>query len=220
MINLLPSDVKEMRSYGRKNRSLFGYSGALLATACITAGIMLVSLQVIGADEPQLREEVAATNQTITLQEKDIKAIEDTVVRLEAAEKIDAQSVSFSELIPKIGAVLPQGVILNALSLTGGVTDPLQLDVSLSDASLAPVLIKNLVESDLFEAADISSLSPSSGGTEADGTVAVTSYPYSVSVTVSFTGTAEARKKAAAAEAKAKKDKEAAAAAADGAKKE
>jgi Tfp pilus assembly protein PilN len=219
MINLLPSEVKELRSYGRKNQSLFGYSIALLITAFATTGIMLVSLQVVGSDEPSLKKEVESTNASILTQEKDIKAIEETVARLEAAEKISSKSVSFSELIPKIGAVLPQGAVLNALSLTGGNTDPLQLDVNLSNAALAPVLIKNLVESDLFEAADIASLNLAGGSSEENEES--TGYAYSVSITASFTGTAEARRKAEAAEAaKRAKEKEAAAAAAESGKKE
>lgn len=218
MINLLPNEVKELRSYGRKNQSLFGYSIALLITAFATTIIMLVSLQVVGSNESSLKNEVESTNTVIQTQEKDIKAIEETVARLEAAEKISNKSVSFSELIPKIGAVLPQGAILNALSLTGGNTDPLQLDVSLSNAALAPVLIKNLVESNLFEAADIASLNLAGGGSS-ESNEESTDYAYNASITASFTGTAEARKKADAAEA-AKKAREKEAAAAEAGKKE
>ena len=96
---------------------------------------------------------------------------------------------------------------MNSLSLTGGVTDPLQLEVDLRDANLSSVTIRNLIESDLFEAADITALTPV--GTADDPTVI---YPYTASITVSFTGTAEARKKADAAEASKKKAAAAAAA--------
>jgi Tfp pilus assembly protein PilN len=114
------------------------------------------------------------------------------------AKRINEQSVSFSELIPKIGAVLPEGVVLNSLSLTGGITDPLQLNVDMLNANLVSVLIRNLVESDLFEAADILSLSPR-GASDSEGGGAV--YNFNASLTASFTGTADAAKKAAKAEA-------------------
>lgn len=208
MINLLPQFIKESRAYGRKNIALFGYSMALLGTALITASIMLVSLQFIGSEEPNLRQKITEGQTTITELEKSIQNIETVASRLDTAREINSLSISFSELIPKIGAVLPQGVILNALSFTGGPTDPLQLDVDLANASLAPVLIRNLVESGIFEAADISSLSPH--GSTGDATE---TYQFTASLTASFTGTAAAAKKAAAAEAAKKAAAEAAAAA-------
>ncbi len=208
MINLVPPAVKEKRAYGRRNISMLIYSGALLGTALITAAIMIVSLQFVGSEEPSLKQKIQDNQVIITSLEKNVKTVEDVASRLETAGKIQQQSISFSELIPKIGAVLPDGVVLNSLSLTGGATDPLQLEVDLTNANLASVMIRNLVDSDLFEAADITSLSPL--GSESDGT---SSYQFTASITASFTGTAEAKRKADAAEAAKKKAAEATAAA-------
>lgn len=209
MINLLPPEIKKTRAYGRKNSSLLIYSGALLSTALLTVAIMILSLQFVGSEEPSLRQKLADNQIKILNLEKDISQVENIASRLETADKIKNQSISFSELIPKIGAVLPEGIILNALSLTGGSTDPLQLDVDLENASLAPILIKNLVESELFEAADIASLSPKSTG-DAESTA---TYSFTASITASFTGTAEAQKKLKAAEDAKKKAADEAAAA-------
>ncbi len=208
MINLLPPELKEQRRYGRKNTALFGYSLALLATGALTAGIMIAGLQFIATDEPTLKAEIEATQAQINLLEKDINAVELVATRLETAKAIDETSVKFSELIPKIGAVLPDGVILNALSLTGGKTDPLKLDVDLKSADLGPIMIRNLTESDLFEAADIATLTPTGSSEEATSSA----YQFKASITASFTGTAEATRKAAAAEAAKKAAAEAAAA--------
>ena len=198
MINLLPPSLKEMRAYGRKNFSLIGYSSALLATAILTAGIILISLQFISSEEPTLRSSLQDKQTRISTLEKEIKVIESTATRLETAGKISEQSVKFSELIPQIGAILPDGVVLNALSLAGGSTDPLQLDVDLLNATLAPVMVRNLVESGVFEAADITSLTPKGSGADEEGS---SIYQFTASITASFTGTAEAARKAAAAEA-------------------
>lgn len=215
MINLLPPALKETRRYGRKNISLFGYSLALLATALVTAGIMIAGIQFVGSDEPTLRAKFQTDQEEITLLEKDIQSIETIATRLETAKNIKAKSISFSELIPKIAAVLPDGVVLNALTLTGGATDPLKLDVDLRTADLGPVTIRNLVDSKLFEAADISTLTPK-GETNSDGSIP--DYQANASITASFTGTAEVARKAAAAEA-AKKAAADAAAAQSGASK-
>jgi len=213
MINLLLPDIKSERKYGRYNRALLGYSIILITTASLVVGIMTISLRFVGADEPKLKEEIANSTTDIISLEGNIKSVESIAERLESAKKLSDLSVNFSELIPKIGAVLPQGVVLNGLSLTGGFTDPLKLDVSMATANLAPVLIRNLVESDLFEAADVATITPSgSGGTGTEGE-APSKYNFSASLTASFTGSAEAKRKAAAAEAA--KQAEAAAAAAN-----
>ncbi len=189
MINLLPLHIKEERSYGRRNRMLLSYSLTLVITAGVIAGIMIGSVQLVGSDETDLRADIDQTNTEILALERTIKEVEKVATRLETAKDVSELSVKFSELIPKIGAVLPSGVILNALSLTGGITDPLRLDVDIVSADLAPVLSRNLVESDLFEAADITSLTPK--GASEDDDEAPTGYNFTASVTASFTGSNE-----------------------------
>lgn len=191
MINLVPTTVKIERMYGRRNRQLLGYSIGLILTAVSVAAIMMAGLQLINSEESDLKAEINEANTEILALEGGIKEVEAVASQLETAKKLSDLSVHFSDLIPQIGAVLPEGVILNALSLTGGATDPLILDVDLSSADLAPVLSRNLVESDLFEAADISSLTPK-GASEEGGTE---NYNFNASLTASFTGTAEAKKK-------------------------
>jgi len=186
MINLLSPQIKDERTYGRRNRALLGYAVILVITATATAAIMVASLRFLSTDESKLQSEIDDFTTEITVLESAVKPIESVAQRLDTAKKIDDLSVQFSSLIPEIGAVLPNGVVLNALSLSGGATAPLQLDVDLQSADLAPVLIRNLVESDLFEAADISSLSPI-------GTSANSSYSFNASLTASFTGASNAQ---------------------------
>ena len=106
-------------------------------------------------------------------------------------------SIKFSNLIPQIGSILPEGVVLNALSLTGGKTDPLVLDVDLKSADLAPIFARNITQSPLFEAADIASITPKGVATDSNAPA----YGFSASVSASFKGTAEAKRKQAAQEA-------------------
>ncbi len=197
MINLIPPTIKQERIYGRRNVALFGYSMALLATAVLTASILFGSLLFIGSVKPDIEAEIKETNVSVSALESEIKGVEAIASRLDTAKAISDTSISFSELIPKIGAVLPNGVIMNALTLTGGKVDPLQLDVDMESADLAAVLVRNLVESKLFEAADITSLSPK--GAAEDDQVTSSRYTFTASIGASFTGTAEAKRKAAAA---------------------
>lgn len=201
MINLLPTHIKEERMYGRRNRTMLTYSVSLIVTAGIIAAVMLISMQFVSSDETTLKSELASNEVEIAALQSNIQEVENVASRLQTAKKLSDSSVKFSNLIPQIASVLPQGVVLNALSLTGGKTDPLILDVDLKSADLAPTLGKNLIDSDLFEAADIASLTPK--GT-ADPTATTTTpttnpvYTFSASVSASFTGTAEAKRKQAA----------------------
>lgn len=203
MINLLPTHIREERAYGRRNRTMLTYSISLILTAGVIAIVMLASMQFVSNDEANLRSEITSNEVEIAALQSNIQEIENVAIRLQTAKKVSELSVKFSSLIPEIGSVLPEGAVLNALSLTGGKTDPLILDVDLKSADLAPILSRNLVESDLFEAADIASLLPKGLAEDplASGANQSAAYGFSASVSASFTGTAEAKRKEAAKEA-------------------
>jgi Tfp pilus assembly protein PilN len=179
MINLLPPEVKQDRSYGRKNRALLGFSFSLVTAAVVIAGIMFIGVQYAGSEEPDIRASIEEMKQEISLREARVTEVQSLATRLEIASRIRDTSVEFSTVIPEIAALLPPGTVLNGLSLQGGGDDPIQLDVDLVSADLAPILIKTLSDSDLFEAADIASLTPR--GASDDDT-----YRFTASVTASF----------------------------------
>lgn len=188
MINLLPLEIRTEREYGRKNRILLGYVFALLVTALLVAIVMLGGLTFFGTNENSLKNEIEQNKITISSLQTKTTELNKTVTRLDTVTALYESGVSFSELVPKIGSLLPEGAVLNALSLTGESTDTLNLDVDLETAELTAVLIRNLVDSDLFEAADIGSINPK--GPEAGR------YQFGTTVSVSFEGAAVAKKKA------------------------
>jgi cell division protein FtsL len=200
MINLLPQNIREERQFGRRNRLLFSYVVALLVTAGLVAAVLVGSIGFVGRDEAKIKQEIADSQNKVLNLEGEIKDLSSVATRLTAVDRLYESSISFSELIPEIGSLLPQGSVINGLSLAGGNTDPLTLDVNLISADLAPVLQQNLIQSELFEAADVNSITPRGDDTDA--------YKFGASVSVSFTGTAEAKRKIAAqaAAAKAAKD--------------
>jgi len=191
MINLLSQEMRSERQYGRKNRILVGYVFALLITAVLVAVVMLGSLFFFGTDESSLKSEIDENTVIIASLQTKTKDLNQTVSKLELVNKLYENGITFSTLIPKIGSLLPEGTVLNGLSLTGESTDALSLDVDLENPELAAVLIRNLVDSDLFEAADVGNLNPK--GTDGDR------YRYGTVIRVSFEGSAEAKRKAEAA---------------------
>jgi cell division protein FtsL len=184
MINLLPLEIRTNRQYGRKNRVLITYVIALLITAILVAIVMLGSLEFFGTDEAALREEIEENNTTITVLRSNTSELNQTVTRLATVDKLYESGITFSTLIPRIGSLLPEGTVLNGLSLTGESTDTLNLDVDLERPELAAVLIRNMVDSDLFEAADIGNLNPK--GADGDR------YRYGTVLRVSFEGSSKA----------------------------
>ncbi|MFT4532138.1 MAG: Tfp pilus assembly protein PilN [Candidatus Saccharimonadales bacterium] len=190
MINLIPHDLRSSRTYARRNRTLVGYIIALLLAALMVAATMLISLSFVGADEPNLKKTIEDNQIQVSQLESQTSDLSKVSSRLTTADKLFESSIEFSSLIPEIGSLLPEGAVLNSLSLTGGNTDPLGLDVGIANADLAAILQKNLVDSELFEAADIGSIS-SSGSSER--------YTFSALISVSFTGSAAEKAKIAAA---------------------
>jgi hypothetical protein len=191
MINLLPNSVREEHEYGRKNRKLTALIFLVAGTALAVAAIMIVSVGFLSDEETSIQKSIDENKAIITTLEAETSDLSDVASRLRTTYTLFDGSIKFSELIPEIGSLLPSGSVIDGLSLTGGNTDPLQLNVSLISAELAPVMQKNLIDSELFEAADIITITPV--GSDASA------YNYSASVSVSFTGSAEAKKKAAAA---------------------
>ena len=196
MINLLPPDIKESREYGRRNSVLLGYAVAIVVIGILAIGVNIFNMQFVKSDESRLRSEMQDRIAETEKLEVGQKSIDATAAQLKTIDKLSSGVVKFSELIPKIGGLLPDGMVLNGLSLTGGKTSPLQLDVDMTRPELAAIVQQNLINSDLFEAADIGTIT--SKGTSAIKP-GVKSYPFGATISVSFKGTAAAKKAAAAA---------------------
>jgi Tfp pilus assembly protein PilN len=158
MINLLPTDVKEARIYGRRNRSLVGYCFGVIVIGVFTVSIAFFNMRFVMADETRLKEEMQQQKTLAESLEKDQQEVDKIATQLKTIDKLYSGEVKFSELIPKIANLLPNGVVLNALTLTGGKSSPLQLDIDMESQGLAAVFQQNLVNSDLFAAADISNI--------------------------------------------------------------
>lgn len=193
MINLLPNEIRLEHVYGRRNKKLVALIVLIAGTAVAVGFIIMFNLNYINDEKQSIQKSIDSNKQVIAQLESETSDLSSVASRLTVTYKLFDESIKFSEIIPQIGSVLPQGTVIDGLSLTGGSYDPLQLNVSMVSAELAPVLQKNLVDSELFEAADVINISPS--GSEGSN------YQYSASVSVSFTGSAEQKRKEKAAEA-------------------
>lgn len=178
MINLLPSELKIARQYGRRNRTLRSYSILLLLVALCSTAVLFFNSRLIAASEKNLREEIAQKQSQAASLDQVQKQYEKLAADLKTIEQLYGGEVIFSQLLPQIGSLLPAGTILNGLTLAGDKKDaPLSLEIDMQRQELAAVFQQNLVNSDLFEAADITVIA--SKGDEA------VSNGYSFSATIS-----------------------------------
>lgn len=185
MINLIPTQLKEARRYGRRNRIMIGYCLAILATGFITIAITFINMQYANNDVSRLQKEMKSRESEAAKLEAGQKEVESIAGQLKTIDKLYSGEVKFSELVPKIGGLLPRGMVLNALSLTGGKSSPLQLDVDMESQELVAIFQQNLVNSDLFDAADIAVITSKGGSAPKPGQK---SYPYGATLTASFKG--------------------------------
>lgn len=197
MINLIPSDLKQDRMYGRRNRTIVGYCFGVIVIGAIIVSITFFNMSYVAADDARIRSEMVQRNLEAAKLEAGQKDVDKIASQINTIDKLYSGEIKFSELIPKIGNLLPNGAVLNGLTLTGGKTSPLQLDIDILSQDLAATFQQNLVNSDIFEAADISAIVGKGGGTTPPK-AGVKEYPFGASLIASFKGTAAAKKQAAA----------------------
>lgn len=184
MINLLPPAIQEARRYGRRNVILLRYSIAIALIGVFSIGVFLFNMHYVNEDVSRLRVEMAEQSAQAKKLEEGQKNVDKIAGQLKTIDKLYTGEVKFSEMIPKIGALLPNGAVLNSLSLAGGKASPLQLDVDIESQDLAAVFQQNLVNSDLFSAADISAIVTKGISTNKSQK----SYPYGATLTATFKG--------------------------------
>ncbi|MDZ7786462.1 MAG: hypothetical protein U5L95_05070 [Candidatus Saccharibacteria bacterium] len=161
MINLLPTEHKQANSYGLKNRALVRWIIALI--------IGIVGIwAIVGFGYYQLERSVTIQEQNIAdaqqrLKEQDLDGVQtqteeiDTSIQL--AIKALERKVLFSDLLQKIGAVIPEDAVLEGVSIEefdGGI----DLTAKAKNYESATQIQVNLAdpENGVFTDADITSI--------------------------------------------------------------
>jgi hypothetical protein len=162
MINLLPPEYKNSVIYARRNRSLirwitFSGIGVLGIIVTIGAGYFYInqSAKAIAKDVESSKQRLVDQNLTQTQ-----KRTEDISNSIKLALQVLSKQVLFSELLNKIGAVMPQGSALQSFSigkLEGGI-DLQAVAVNYQTASQVQVNVADPANQ-IFEQADIVNIS-------------------------------------------------------------
>lgn len=162
MINLVPPSYSQAIRTGRANTRLrIWLIGALAATG----GLLVIiggAWLYMNHQSDNLRDSTESINQQ--LQTQNLSSIQKQAATINGNIKIINQvlgrEIRFSELIQKIGSVLPSGTVLSSLSVSK-VEGAIDLNVSAKDVTSANQVAVNLDDSKnkLFDKIDIVSIS-------------------------------------------------------------
>lgn len=184
MINLLPPEIKQGMTYGRRNRVLAKW---LTAT---TVGIIGICLVVIGGlfyinyQTNAYAKQVERTKSSLTHQniEETIARIGEIDASVKLALNVLSREVQFSKLLRGLGAAMPQGSALSGLSVSDvqGALDLQAIAVNYETATQVQVNLKD-PKNRIFEKADIISISCAN-----DDVRNINDYPCQVNIRVLF----------------------------------
>lgn len=158
MINLLPPQLKEDMRFAKLNAWLIGYVRLLIVAALLLgvtfAGTKIYVQRQLASVNGQVADKQAVIKQYAGV-ERDAKAANE---RLESIKQVSDQRTHFAELLDALSAVLPKGVTLQQLSLTGDTTHPVAIDYQAANYQIAVAMRDALLLTPKIQAADITSI--------------------------------------------------------------
>ena len=173
MINLLPPEQKEQIRYAKLNRLALAYVRILILVIVVLGGIFGAAIYWVGqttekvvADVADKTATIAELNKTFTPKAKDVSD------RLAAIKFVQATQTRFSAVIADIAKVVPQGVSIDAMTLTGDDKVPVRLTVSSSTYAGALALRNALITSPRVANADIETITSNASSYQASIVIA------------------------------------------------
>lgn len=160
MINLMPPDQKEALAYARRNSQL-------VRVMIVIFFVLVGALVITGGSLFYLRQNNASIQRSITDSKADLTAQNETEVLQQAKNMSDnlklaldvlSNEVLFSQLLNKIGEIMPSGTVLENLSLTNevfGVGIDLQIGARNYETGSRAYVNLNDKQNNLFEKADL-----------------------------------------------------------------
>ncbi|HSX02042.1 MAG TPA: PilN domain-containing protein [Candidatus Saccharimonadia bacterium] len=130
MINLLPPAHKEQLRYARLNQLTLRYLRVILVVIVVLAGIFGASIYLLGRQSDQLAADISTKQETITAAAPKLKLAKSAADRLTTIKAIRASQTRFSLLLDDLAKVLPQGVSIDSITLTGDDTKPVRIAVT------------------------------------------------------------------------------------------
>lgn len=171
MINMLPPALKEQMRYARLNRLALQYVRGLAAMLVVLAAVFAVSLYFLNEQSAMLTNDVASKRESIKQYEPDVKLAQEAASRLAAIKTIQASQTRFSLLLDDLAKVLPRGVAIGSINLTGDDKKPVRVSVSGNSYNAILAFRESLAGSPRISGVDLENVTQSSPGVYAASVV-------------------------------------------------
>lgn len=184
MINLLGSDAKKQIRAARLNVVLMTYCAWGAVTILCILGIFGIGFWLT-ANERSLAQSQRVQNEQMATQYSDTRSQAQSFANdLVQARSILNSNISFYDLITKLAAVVPNGVILSNLSLgTSGLNTPVAITGRARNYQDVVTLKNNLQSSGIFKSANLTN----AASNPVDATTDPVGARYPISLTISAT---------------------------------
>ena len=178
MINLLPPDIKEQIRYAKLNRLVLRYLRVILAVVVVLGGIFAGALYLVGQQEAAAEASANDSQATINhLNSTVLPEAQDASNRLAAIQYVQSTQTHFSSVVSDLASVLPQGVTIDTLTLTGNTKLPVTMAMTAETYDEALAVRNALASSPRIAYVDLEDIS---GQTSSNVTT------YSVTVVIAF----------------------------------
>lgn len=162
MINLLPPAYRQTLHRHHQQRLVRAWLIVIWLSTAALAIILMGSWVYINKQSDNLRQSIASTNQELAAQnitkvQKDAKTL---TTNIKIINQVLGREIRFSDLIQDIGKVMPDGTVLNSLTLAQA-TGAIDLSASAKNYAAAAQIAINLSDPDnkIFNKVDINSIS-------------------------------------------------------------
>ncbi len=185
MINLLAPEMKRQIRAARINVTLRNYCIMLGFTALLLIEIFGIGTWLTMQERTAAEAKKAQSQQLVAQYSETKKTAEDFASDLKQAKTILGSQLSFYDLITKITAVVPGGVILNNLAIgTSSLTAPINISAKARNYDDAVRLKNNLADSPIFE--NVNLVNASSTPLDAVRDPIGARYPITITISATF----------------------------------
>ncbi len=164
MINLLPPTLKEELQYAKYNRVAVRYLQLLVVVAMVLGAVFGASLYFLTQQANKLAADVNSKQQTIASYAPAVAKAKAAADRLNAIKAIQASQTRFSTLLSDLAKVLPNGVAIDSITLTGDDTKPVRISVTGSTYDMMLAFRDALAQSPRISGVDLENITQSGPG--------------------------------------------------------
>lgn len=179
MINLLSTEHKAALRAARVNVFLVRYIWMILLALTFILGTLYVSYSLLQETEATAKERIEANDVQSAAYSDTKQKVDALSTKLNGAKEVLGQSVSYAKILTTIGQVMPNGTVLDSLTLTEATLagTPTELIAYAKTDEDGVAIQQALQQSQLFAL-----ISPK-GTSSTEG---ITGYPVKVTLTVTF----------------------------------